>query len=254
VVVPLVQETRTFVRKLANQLGIEITRYNSVSSARARLARFLSSRNVSLVFDVGANVGQYRKELRNLGYRGRIVSFEPVAEAHLRLQKLAARDPNWTIAPRTAIGSEEGVISIKVSANSVFSSVLPGANLLSRMDANSAVAHEEQVPLVTLNSLAPQYMNPDDVAFLKVDVQGFEYEVLHGADKFLDDLCGVQLELSLVPLYQGEKPFRFMLDLMESRGFELYSLASVFADEATGREIQLDALFVRGGSSDNLAH
>ncbi len=249
-----IDQTKGFVRKLANQLGIEITRFNSKGSDRARLARYLLSRKVNLVFDVGANIGQYGKELRALGYRGRIVSFEPVDGAHLRLTKVAARDANWIVAPRIAIGSEEGVISINVSASSVYSSVLKSASWLAHMDAASAVAHQEQVPLVALNSLAPQYMDRGDVAFLKVDVQGFEYEVLHGADKILPSLCGVQLELSLLPLYQGEKPFRFMLDFMESKGFELHSLASVFADEATGREIQLDAIFVRAGGFDQLTH
>ncbi len=249
-----IEQTKGFVRKLANQLGIEITRFNSKGSDRARLARFLFSREVNLVFDVGANVGQYGKELRALGYRGRIVSFEPVSHTYSRLQKLAAGDPNWIVAPRTAIGSEEGVISINISVNSVFSSALKGANLVSWIDANSAVVREEQVSLVTLNSVAHQYMKRGDVAFLKIDVQGFEYEVLHGADKILNTLCGAQLELSLIPLYQGEKPFRFMLDFMESKGFELHSLASVLADEATGREIQLDAIFIRGGMDDRLTH
>jgi hypothetical protein len=128
--------------------------------------------------------------------------------------------------------------------------VLAGGNLLNRMDATAAIAHEEQVSLVSLDSLAPVYVSRDDVAFLKIDVQGFEYEVLHGAERVLGALCGVQLELSLVPLYQGEKSFRFMLDFMECKGFELHSLASVFADDATGREIQLDAIFVRGAECD----
>lgn len=247
-------QTKSFVRKLASHLGIEIAHPTSKGSDRAKLARLLLSRQVNLVFDVGANVGQYGRELRGLGYGGRIVSFEPVESAHLRLKDVAALDAGWVIAPRTAIGSEEGVISINVSASSAYSSVLKSANWLERTDANSAAAHEEQVPLVTLNSVAPQYMEPGDVVFLKVDVQGFEYEVLHGADKILCGLCGVQLELSLLPLYQGEKPFRFMLDFMESKGFELYSLASVFADETTGREIQLDEIFVRAGGADRLTH
>jgi len=241
---PLMQQATSFVRKLAAQLGIEITPFNSRGSDRAQLARFLGSRKVNLIFDVGANVGEYGRELRTLGYRGRIVSFEPLPAAHERLAKAASRDAHWTVAPRTAIGSEEGLISI---TNSAFSSVLRTAELRTRMHANCAIAHEEQVPLVTLDSVAPMHMCRSDVAFLKIDVQGFEYEVLHGADRLLGQLCGVQLDVSLVPLYQGEKSFRFMLDFMECKGFDLHSLASVFMADTTGREIQLDAIFVRRG-------
>jgi FkbM family methyltransferase len=249
-----VSEVKGFIRRLANHAGLEVSRFSSARSDRARLAQILSSQGVTLVFDVGANVGQYGRELRNLGYRGRIVSFEPVSSAHLRLQKKAAHDPRWVVAPRTAIGNDEGTISMHVAASSIFSSALPRAGLLRRMDLGSGTSHEEQAPLATLNALAPQYLKPGDLAYLKIDVQGFEHEVLHGADKILDGLCGVQLEVSLIPLYQGEKPFRFMLDFMERQGFELHSLASVFVDETTGREIQMDAIFIRGGGAQRAAH
>ncbi len=243
----LMEQTKRFVRRLANELGFEITRFNCKGSERAKLARFLSSNRVNLVLDVGANIGQYAKQLRDLGYRGRIVSFEPVSTAHLLLKKAAGRDRDWVVAPRTAIGNKDGIASINVAANSVFSSLLPGDEILGHIDSTSMIAHEEQVQMMTLNSLAPRYLHREDVSFLKIDVQGFEYEVLRGAAEMLEAICGIQLELSLIPLYQGEKSFRFMLDFMESLGFDLHSLASVFADESTGREIQLDAIFVRNG-------
>jgi FkbM family methyltransferase len=244
-----IENTRGLVRRLANQLGVEITRFNSKGSDRSRLARVLLSRKVNLIFDVGAGVGHYARELRAVGYRGRIISFEPVSGAYAQLKKSAARDQHWTVAPRTAIGSEEGVISIGVSANSVFSSALRGTNPLGRINANSPVPGEEQVPLLTLNSLAPQYMKRGDVIFLKIDVRGFEYEVLRGADKILTALAGAQLRLSFVPIHRGENPFRFMLDFMASQGFELHSLASFFADETVRHENQIDAIFLRGGAA-----
>lgn len=242
------EQTRGLVRKLANQFGIEISRLGSKRSQRERLGDFLLSNNVSLVFDVGANVGEYGRELRALGYGGRIISFEPLSGAHARLKKSAAGDPQWIVAPRTAIGSEEGVISVHASRNCMVRSALQGANLLSRVAMNAG----EQVPLLTLNSLAPQYVRAADAVFLKIDVPGFEYEVLDGADKILNRLCGVQLDVSLVPLYRDEKPFRFILDLMESKGFRLQSLASVFAEGNTSGEIQLDAIFIRRKTADRV--
>lgn len=239
------------VQQLAKQFGIETTRLNRKI---AQVAGFLLSRKVSLVLDVGANVGQYGKELRARGYRGRIVSFEPVSGFHATLKKNAAGDSAWIVAPRTAVGSEEGIVSIGVAANSALRPMLHRKNRFSRIDANAAIARTEQVPLVTLNSLARQFTKSGDVMFLKIDSHGFEYEVLDGADKMLNGLCGVQLQLSLAPPYQGERSFRFMTDFMESKGFELQSLASAFADGTADREIQVDAVFVRGGTAWHLAH
>ncbi len=249
-----IDQTRGLAQKLANQLGIELTQLGSNGPDPAQLATFLLSRKVTLVFDVGADVGQYGRELRAQGYRGRIISFEPFSGAHAKLQKGAANDPDWIVPPRTAIGSEEGVISITASPNSLFGSSVSGStpgsialgvSSLSPVSAKLIAACDEQVPLVTLNSLAPQYMKRGDVVFLKVDVDGFEYEVLHGASKILDAVCGVQLKLSPVPPYHAGKPFRFMLDFMESNRFSLYSLASAFAGDTAARAMQFDAIFVR---------
>ena len=56
--------------------------------------------------------------------------------------------------------------------------------------------------------------------FLKIDAQGYEAEVLAGAAGLLERLAGIQLEMSLVPLYEGERAFRAMLDELAALGFE----------------------------------
>lgn len=245
-----IDSTTALTKHLVSQLGIEITRLARPASPPAGLASFLLSRKVSLVFDVGADTGQYGREVRALGYRGRIVSFEPASVAHATLKKGVARDPRWIVAPRTAIGSEEGVITINPPANSAAMRVPAGSRPLPSLEVNSVLSREEQVPLATLNSLAPAHIKRGDVVYLKIDVEGFEYEVLHGADNILNALCGVQLKLSPVPPSQGGKPFRFMLDFMASQGFEIHSLSSASAGNAAGRAIQFDAIFTRGRASD----
>lgn len=86
-------------------------RWRGVDVRRARkhpaLIDFLENRRVSVVYDVGANVGQFGLALRRRGYRGRIVSVEPVKDAFDRLKQIAAADGNWE-ATRCAIGAGEG--------------------------------------------------------------------------------------------------------------------------------------------------
>src|SRR5208337_3648960 len=81
--------------------------------------------------------------------------------------------------------------------------------------------------------------------FLKLDVQGFEYKVLQGAEQFLAHVAGIQIELSLVPLYDGEHLFHPMLHDLEERGYDLWSLIPGFVDPETGRLLQLDTIFFR---------
>ncbi|MDJ0524424.1 MAG: FkbM family methyltransferase [Microcystis sp. M53600_WE12] len=81
--------------------------------------------SVDLVFDVGANIGQYAKLLRELGYSGRLVSLEPLSSAYSRLKAISKKDQLWEIAPQTAIGNQEGEIIINIAGNSYSSSALP---------------------------------------------------------------------------------------------------------------------------------
>ena len=78
---------------------------------------------VDLVFDVGANVGQFGSEIRTMGFAGRIVSFEPLSAAHARLSAAAKRDPAWSVHPRCAIGDHDGTVEINIAGNSVSSSI-----------------------------------------------------------------------------------------------------------------------------------
>src|SRR6185437_13227556 len=89
-----------------------------------RVATALRWLGIDTVLDVGANVGQYGSALRSSGFDGRIVSCEPLPDAHAALSRRCASDPMWTALP-TAVGAEPGTVSINVSANSYSSSVLP---------------------------------------------------------------------------------------------------------------------------------
>lgn len=70
---------------------------------------------IDLVFDIGANTGQFASELRLIGYKGRMVSFEPLSVAHRELMQKPNRDSQWQIHPRTAIGDFDGEIEINIA-------------------------------------------------------------------------------------------------------------------------------------------
>jgi FkbM family methyltransferase len=235
----------TPLQRLARRLGYDLTPRRKAKRLEAQLVAVLERFEVSCVLDVGANLGQYGTLLRSWGYRGRIVSFEPLREAHATLLGHAGPDADWQVAPRMAIGDHEGEVEIEVSAESDMSSVLAQSSLLQAISPSSAVLRREKVPLRRLDHAAAPYLNPSDRIFLKSDTQGFEPQVLAGADDLLPRVCGVQLEMSLVPCYEGEIDFRQMIDRMAAAGLQPYLFIPGYFERKLARQLQLDGVFMR---------
>lgn len=231
------------VKRLVRRAGVDVVRYpgKDPAYARAKLLRHLA---VDVVFDVGANAGQYGAELRQHGYAGAIVSFEPLSAPFGLLEDRARHDGAWEVV-RAAVGEAEGETVVNIAGNSLSSSVL--AMLPAHLEAapTSAYVGREAAPMVTLDAVFHRYAGGQARPFLKIDAQGYERQVLAGAAGTLPRLAGVQVELSLVPLYEGAMSFDQGLELMRDAGFELARLDAVFEDPRTGRLLQCDGTFVR---------
>jgi len=234
------------VGRSARRVGLQIKRAKPGEIPLGSLPAMLGSNGIELLLDVGANTGQFARTIRALGYRGRIVSFEPLLSAHELLSRSSAADPQWTVAPRCAVGDREGEIELHVAGNSVSSSVL--GMLRSHADAapESQYVGSERVRLATLDQLAASYMAPGTPTFLKIDTQGYEDKVLDGASAVLATARGLQLELSLLPLYEGQQLFDALLARLRSLGFELWAISPGFSDARSGRMLQVDATLFRG--------
>jgi FkbM family methyltransferase len=226
-------------------MGWDLKPFDPNHSEWAQLVRQLAVHEVNTVLDVGANVGQFARKLRDSGFRGKIVSFEATSAAHGKLREEAKADKGWIVAPRAAIGDSDGSTTIHVSANSAASSVLAMLPAHAEAAPESRYVASEEVMLRKLDTIGRQFVSNDDRVFIKLDVQGFEYQVLQGAKELLTRVIGLQLEHSLVPLYAGEHLFHPMLHELEERGFELWSLVPGFVDGSTGRLLQVDGVFFR---------
>jgi FkbM family methyltransferase len=235
----------TPLQRLARRFGYDLIPRRKAKPLEAQLIAVLDRFEVDCVLDVGANVGQYGARLRAWGYRGRIVSFEPLGEAHRALTRRAAPDPQWLVAPRLALGDRDGEVEIEVSAERDMSSLLPQSDLLRRISPSSAVVRRERVMMRRLDGLAEEFLKPDGGIFLKVDVQGFEPRVLAGARQLLPRLQGVQLEMSLVRCYEGERDFRDMIDDLEDAGFRPYLLFPGYFERKLARQLQIEGVFMR---------
>ena len=205
----------------------------------------LSVHQVNLVLDVGANTGQFGNMLRSAGYRGGIVSFEPSTGARSRLLRASKSDPDWNVADQMAIGDQEGEVQLHIAGNSVSSSVLPMLDSHVAAAPKSVYVGSETVVVRTLDAASVQYVRSDAVPFLKIDTQGYEDKVLRGAPNLLRRTIGLQIELSFIPLYEGQRHFDEVIAELKGLGFELWDIAPAFIHPKSGRLLQVDATFFR---------
>jgi FkbM family methyltransferase len=230
---------------LFRRFGIEIRRYHPNNSEHCATHLLLRHLHVDLVLDVGANEGQYAESLLQGGYSGQILSFEPLSRPHALLTARAARYPRWAVQARTAVGESPGVATIHVAGNSVSSSLLPALQAHFAAAPESATVGQEEVSVVRLDDAVGPYLDHATATLLKIDTQGFEWQVLNGAPRVLRSAVAVQLELSLVPLYENQRPWLDFLQRLGELGFDLFFAYPAFTDPRSGRTLQWDATFVR---------
>jgi hypothetical protein len=134
---------------------------------------------------------------------------------------------------------------INVSENSVSSSILPMLNSHREAAPQSSYVMKENTPIFKLDSILPQKIEGFNSILLKIDTQGFEWKVLDGAINVLPQIKAVQMELSLIHLYEGQHLWLECIARLKNSGFSLWSLQPAFTDHKTGQTLQFDGLFIR---------
>jgi FkbM family methyltransferase len=230
------------VQPLLRRFDVRLSRWSR--SYDYQRVRYLRDLDVTAVVDVGANEGQYGNTLRADGYQGRLLSIEPQERAFRQLARLSARDPDWDCI-QCGLGGEDGVATLGVSANSTSSSVLPILDSHVKAAPQSRYESAERIVLRTLDSVVGKWTERESLIGLKLDVQGFEAEVLRGAQSTLAEVAFLEVELSLIPLYEGQVLSDQMIGHLGDLGFSLANLCTGFSDPRTGRVLQFDGIFLR---------
>ena len=237
-------DTRSRLKLLLNNMGYELHRFDTVNSPLARRLTLMQYYNIDLIFDVGAHTGGYASAMFAHGYRGRIVSFEPMRSVFEELRKRASRRDNWDVV-NVGLGNRKGSATIHVADNPECSSLLDLAPDIAKLAPRARLVGSEEVEIDTLDSIFDSYCSEHDTPFLKVDVQGFERYVLEGARQSISRIQGIQLELSLIPHYDGESLIEEMIDYLRGLGYTLMSLEPVNTHNESGQLLQVDGVFFR---------
>lgn len=241
---------KNVLQDCAHIFGLDVTRHRDGSPGDPLwgMAQLLKAHDVDVVLDVGANDGGYGSGLRRHGYDGRLISFEPLSKPFTKLASVTAQDRDWDVV-HCAVGQDKGEVTINIAGNSgASSSVLPMLDRHVAAAPASAYVGTETVPQTSIDHwISAHDLDTTDLLYLKIDVQGYEQEVLRGAANLLDSdsLRGLQLELSFVPLYQGAMTWKEGIQTAEDLGMQLMAMEPVLRDGVSGQLLQADAVFFR---------
>jgi FkbM family methyltransferase len=188
------------------------------------LNKLFRNLEIDCVLDVGAHLGEYHDFLRSeVGYLGKIVSFEPIASNVEVLRSRTKNEPQWIIEGH-ALGKTSGHADFNIMARSTFSSFLePDHSITSQFKGRNELLKRVSVEVKTLDEIVPNVEKQLGVknVYLKLDTQGFDLEVLQGAVKSVSRFKALQTEASVVPIYKGMPDFVTTIHTCRSLGFEL---------------------------------
>lgn len=240
---------RTAFKKVLDNLlhpfGLNIERYFGKELALKRLVQLAKENEIDLLLDVGANTGQFSFKMIEAGFNKSVVSFEPLSSAYPVLEKNAEKYNNWKVFERCAIGDFDGEIQINISLNSHSSSILQ-VNKEHTDAAPSAVFFDkETVVIKKLDSISAEFNSFHNI-LLKIDTQGFEKNVIAGAEELIEKKVKIiQLEMSLLPLYEGVMPFEEMIKYLSKLNFKPIFYSPGYMDRTTEQIQQIEGYFIK---------
>lgn len=235
---------KSIIKKILKSIGYQINIYQE-----EKILKILNHFKINKLVDVGANVGQYALNMRKMGFDKKIISFEPLKAAFLTLEQKALTDRNWTVN-NYALGNENAESVINVSENLVSSSILDMLPEHIKRAPESKYVSKEKIEIKKLDDIFYNFFNEGDNVMLKIDTQGYEKNVILGAESILNKITIIEVEMSVVELYEKAESFRAMIDFLDSKGFELFFLENGFSDSKTGRVLQVDGIFINKLISD----
>lgn len=193
------------------------------------------------VIDVGANAGQFAVASCRLFEGAMIYPLEPDPHVAMQLRKNVGLSVAHNVHV-TAVGDNVGTAIFHVNHDPQVSSLL--ALGVDRIESfpDSRVIKQMKVPVTTLDALFGEAALPEPI-LLKIDVQGFEDRVIAGAAKFLERVQWVLMEVSFSTLYEGERDFETLVEIMKAHNFRFVRPMNFHISPKTGDIIEMDALF-----------
>ena len=217
-------------------------RFQPSSNSRLNATRkfLLNHYRIKHVLDIGANKGQYAQEIRSLGFKEQIHSFEPTSYYEY-LAKASERDTRWQTY-RFGFGRANEKVKMYIASNDGESSSLLAPKNILEQGFGISFGNTEEVEIKTLK----EFLNSNVISniYLKIDTQGNEMNVLLGLSEQINYVSVIEFESALIPLYQGETNHYAIAQYLIRHGFKAKQIAITHWNQ-NKETISLDSIFVR---------
>lgn len=203
------------------------------------LQRFGYASHIQTIFDVGANIGQFATSALKSVPAAQLVCFEPVESSHAALKEALDGFSNVKTF-RAAVGSEPGELRMTSSFRSVTNHLLlPGEEAPAGMQT-------EVVPVRTVTDVCKE-LQVKEIGLLKTDTEGFDIEVLRGAEEMLSagKVFLVLVEVGFSDTDRGHTPFSAVRELLKD--FDVVGFYEQGSDANFSALDRADALFIHRG-------
>jgi FkbM family methyltransferase len=234
------------IKRAAKKVSLDVRKYSDRNIFQKRIVKFLSDLRVDLLIDVGANRGQFGHSMYEHGYRGTIVSFEPIPDAHDQLVRLAAQSGyDWRVAPCTALTDNNGTAELTITKNSASSSLLAFTDRMTEFVPIATVKGKIIVETARLDNFLMKAGLAERSFALKIDTQGSEMAVLAGALKVEPNIHLVMLEASIAQLYQEQPSYHEIDTYLRHRGWKLIDIEPGYRHPESLALCEFDAVYAK---------
>ncbi len=232
---------KTILRKLIQKTGFDFHRY----FPGVDKYKYFHSLSIKTVLDIGANIGQFAKEIREKLPGVKIYSFEPIKECFEKLEENMKEDRNFK-AFNFALGDKNENLKMNKSSYTPSSSILEMANIHKTLFPHTKENKPEQITVKKLDDVAKDLnLTVDEQILIKIDVQGFEDKVIEGGKETLQKARVIIIENSFIALYDNQPLFDDIYEKLKPLGFVYSGSLQEKLDKKTGQIISEDSLFIK---------
>ena len=215
---------------------------NVLPSEKLSSARQNVLKKCDFIVDIGANDGQWMNQVRKRGFKGNALCIEPIKANY---KSLELKELEKTSIMNCAVGNKNGFVEINLASNNGLSS-----SILELDAAHKNAAPEiefvgkEKVKILKLSKILEtnKYKN----IYVKIDTQGYEYNVLRSISKEnFSNILAFEIETNIVSTYKETHLIEDVIKFLRQKGYQPMRLENGLGMPNFGQQLQVDIIFIR---------